>query len=142
MHRPLIDAVQHRVAVIAIGPSTARRQGTAGVVASAQRFLATLSLAPFASSDSDGFRTALDEATERLRDSFPEVAKSWGLARKCLNIFLRDAFYNHYLREHYGLAAGRSGTRSRWIASWQGSCGGGLPGVCPAGRGSSICLGT
>ena len=25
----------------------------------------------------------------------------WGTARKCLNIFLRDATYNHYMRGHY-----------------------------------------
>ncbi|MBV8356760.1 MAG: hypothetical protein JO189_02325 [Deltaproteobacteria bacterium] len=28
---------------------------------------------------------------------------SWGTARKCLNIFLRDATYNYYMRNRYGL---------------------------------------
>jgi hypothetical protein len=106
MHTPLIDAIQHRVAVIAIGPSTARGQGAAGVVRAAQRFLASLALAPFATSDSIAFRSALDEASEWLRTALPDEARSWGLARKCLNIFLRDSFYNHYLRQYFGLTSG------------------------------------
>jgi hypothetical protein len=34
---------------------------------------------------------------------FPAKARSWGLARKCLNIFLRDCFYSHDLRRAYRL---------------------------------------
>ena len=29
----------------------------------------------------------------------------WGFARKGLNIFLRDCFYNRYIHDHYGLQA-------------------------------------
>lgn len=32
-------------------------------------------------------------------------AASWGLARKLLNIFLRDSLYTSYLASAYGLAA-------------------------------------
>lgn len=49
------------------------------------------------------FRKSLDSATTELRDALPQKARSWGVARKCLNIFLRDAFYTCYLREEYDL---------------------------------------
>lgn len=105
MSSSLIDAIRERVAVIAIGPSTARGQGVSGVVRAAQRFLSSLPLAQFVASDGQNFRSELDKATEELKNCFPAGAQSWGLARKCLNIFLRDAFYTYYLREHFGLAA-------------------------------------
>jgi hypothetical protein len=34
----------------------------------------------------------------------PKGNQYWGVARKCLNLFFRDALYNHYLRTKYGLA--------------------------------------
>jgi hypothetical protein len=40
--------------------------------------------------------------------ALPRPARSWGLARKCLNIFLRDCFYNAYLRDAYGLVVAES----------------------------------
>ena len=99
----LIDAIQQRVAVIAIGPSTARGQGVAGVVSAGQAFLSALLLSRFATNNCTQYRSELDKATDNLKLAFPDGAQSWGLARKCLNIFLRDAFYTHYLREHYHL---------------------------------------
>jgi len=49
------------------------------------------------------FRLRIDKATEDLRVALPHRARSWGLARKLLNIFLRDAMYTTYLREHFHL---------------------------------------
>lgn len=43
--------------------------------------------------------------TERLRMALPKGARHWGLARKLLNIFLRDATYNHHLRTQFGLGS-------------------------------------
>lgn len=34
----------------------------------------------------------------------------WGVARKCLNLFLRDAFYSRYLHNEYGLL-----TLEQWL---------------------------
>jgi hypothetical protein len=45
----------------------------------------------------------LNRATGRLQALLPGQAGSWGLARKCLNIFLRDSFYNAYLRSDFEL---------------------------------------
>ncbi|HEX2209222.1 MAG TPA: hypothetical protein VHG93_16205, partial [Longimicrobium sp.] len=80
-----------------------RGSGSVGVADSARAFLATLSLEQFSTDDPVRFRRRLDEATSRLRDHLPPPANSWGLARKCVNVFLRDAFYNYYLRTAFGL---------------------------------------
>lgn len=39
----------------------------------------------------------LDEASNELQVKLP--GRSWGFARKSLNVFLRDCLYNVYLRE-------------------------------------------
>jgi hypothetical protein len=95
----LVNAIQRRAAVVAIGPSTVRGQLVPGVVNAAREFLDALGLNRFATADAQKFRAELDRATDEMRAALPKGARAWGLARKCLNIFLRDAFYNHYLRE-------------------------------------------
>jgi hypothetical protein len=50
------------------------------------------------------YAQALDGLTERLRNALPKGARHWGVARKCLNLFFRDALYNFYLREKFCLA--------------------------------------
>jgi hypothetical protein len=102
---PLIKAIQARTAVVAISPSTVRGQGGSGVVDAARDFLTNLDLRRFGVDEERTFRAALEAATGELRDALPRQARSWGLARKCLNIFLRDAFYTCYLRDEYGLTA-------------------------------------
>jgi hypothetical protein len=104
MQLPFVTAVQRRVAAVSIGPSTVRGRGNTGVASTAQQFLASLPLARFSVADGGAFRTELDSATEQLRNSFPEGAQFWGLARKCLNVFLCDAFCNLYLHREYRLA--------------------------------------
>ncbi len=41
--------------------------------------------------------------TEELSSALPKQAQSWGLSRKLLNIFPRDALYNIYLNEYFGM---------------------------------------
>ena len=103
----LTPAIQRHVAVFAVGPATVRGQGAKGVVAAAQEFLAELPLRAFAKSIESSFRNALDSATEDLALAFPKPARSWGLARKCVNVFLRDAFYNSHLCPLYDLDRAR-----------------------------------
>lgn len=101
---PLIQAIQRRVAVVAISASTVRGQGAPGVVKAVSDFLAQLSLRPFGVSQLSQFRRALNAATDGLVRALPTKARSWGLARKCLNIFLHDAYYNAYLVDEFDLA--------------------------------------
>jgi hypothetical protein len=95
--------MQTRTAVVAVGPSTVRGLKLPGVVKSARDFLKAIPLKSFATTNARSFSTSLDEYTVKMQVALPKGARFWGVARKCLNIFLRDAFYNHYLREHFGL---------------------------------------
>ena len=49
------------------------------------------------------FLKLLDQETEKVRRKLPEGARHWGIARKVLNIFLRDVVYNRHLSSHFGL---------------------------------------
>ncbi len=104
--RQFLEAIRSRAARIAVGPSTVRGQGVPGVVDSARAFLRRLDLRPFATDDPVAFKRALDSVTRRFVAALPEGAQSWGLARKLLNIFLRDCLYTVYLREHHNLGCG------------------------------------
>lgn len=98
-----LRAAQGRTARVAVSASTTRGQGS-GTVKAARDFLCTLALRRFAVTRAVVFRARLDEATDDLRRALPLGARSWGLARKLLNIFLRDALYTTYLCEKFGLS--------------------------------------
>lgn len=100
-----LKMVQHRAARVAITASATRGQSVAGVVRCARDFLISLPLARFGTREERRFARQLDTATSRLRACLPRGAASWGLARKLLNIFLRDSFYTSYLAKEHGLAA-------------------------------------
>ena len=100
-----LKMVQHRAARIAITASATRGQGARGVVDCAREFCVALQLARFGTTDQRAFRRHLDAATNRLHARLPKRAASWGLARKLLNIFLRDCLYTSYLAKAHGLAA-------------------------------------
>ncbi len=95
-----ISTMQHRVATVAIGPSTLRNQGK-GVIQATQEFLSRLPLARIPTSNEARFRDWLDRQTECLLDALPIKNRPWGAARKALNLFLRDALYNQYLNRHF-----------------------------------------
>jgi hypothetical protein len=78
------------------------RSAPAGTKDAAHKFLFALDLGEF-TADPASFPVVLNEKTEALKDSFPENGRVWGRARKCLNIFLRNATYSYYLREKYVL---------------------------------------
>jgi len=96
-----IQRVQKFEASVSIGASTARRMGK-GTVAAARRFLRSLDLRRFVTESEDAFQECLDATTLECQARLP--SKSWGAARKFLNIYLRGALYNRFLCEHYGLA--------------------------------------
>lgn len=99
----LITGIHKKLAIDSVGASTVRGQGVSGIVDSARAYLGNIDLIAFSVQDADVFRGVLDRETELLRKSLPQRAQTWGIARKCLNIFLREAFYNAYLREYYHL---------------------------------------
>lgn len=99
----LLNALQIRAARIAIGSSSMRGRGSEGVVDAGRGFLNSLPLISFGTADPDKFKSSLDSATLGLKNAFPKNSRYWGLARKGLNIFLRDCLYTVYLRDNYSL---------------------------------------
>jgi len=99
----LLGAVQSRAARAAIGASAMRGRGNKGAAAACRSFLCQLDLSPFGTADGDAFARELDRSTRELLAKLPREARHWGLARKALNIFLRDAFYTTYLDSAFHL---------------------------------------
>ena len=103
MKRPISKIIQRFEAFTAIGASTVRNQGAPGVVNATRKFLSEMDLRSFGAKNKDDFTEALECKTNALQRTLPEPAASWGLARKALNVFLRDCLYNHYLRRDFHL---------------------------------------
>ena len=102
--RGVLTALQHRAARVSIGPSSMRGRGSRGVVTAGRTFLCGLELRRFGTSNPSRFAAELDRATNALVRQVPRSARHWGLARKGLNIFLRECLYTVYLRDAHGLA--------------------------------------
>jgi len=104
MKSDFIPAVQERVARVAVSASAARGQGK-GTVKAAREYLSTLGLHQFGVRNETKYLMRLEDATDALYKVLPKQSRSWGLARKLINIFLRDALYTTYLAEKYRLGA-------------------------------------
>lgn len=98
-----LGTIQSRVARIAVGPSTVRGKGNKGVVKAARAHLRALDLSAFSVRPA-AFRAVLDRETKALVAALPRSARHWGIARKLLNIFLRDCLYTGYLEAAYRLS--------------------------------------
>lgn len=92
-----LQDIQRYIAITTIGPSTLRNQGSKGVIKAAQKYLAKIDLNIFQTNIEVDFLKTLDRETEKLKTAFPMESQHWGAARKALNIFLRDIFYNRFL---------------------------------------------
>jgi hypothetical protein len=119
----LIDRLQVRVAMFAIGRSTLRSQGAPGMVAHARKFLRSVDLRIFSVTTIEQFGSVLEAQTKLLADGFPSGGKgNWGAARKSLNIFLRDVLYCRPLCEHFNLRTSSGGLRCRLTAMCIRAC--------------------
>ena len=101
--KDFIATVQHKVAITSVGPSTVRGHGK-GVLKAAQGFLASISLARIPRASEMRFRQWLDRQTKALLDLLPVTGRPWGVARKAINLFLRDALYNQYLSRRFRIS--------------------------------------
>jgi hypothetical protein len=104
MDASLLRLMQKKVAVSAIPPSAMRRQGLAGLLVRMRTNCLDLDLGALADSTQVEFSSFLDRATVQLCAGVADLRCEWGAARKALNLFLRDATYNHYLREQHRLS--------------------------------------
>lgn len=97
----LLLAFQARAARSALGASSMRSAGARGAVLAGRGFLCEVDLRAFRTSRASRFRASLDDTTVGLQQAFPKQARHWGLARKCLNIFLRECLSSVYLRDAF-----------------------------------------
>lgn len=100
----LLQAIQEFAAIEAVGTSAVRGQPakTKKVI---QKVLMAADLNAIPRRSQPKFEKWRNQLTECVQRKLPNPDKPWGIARKAVNLFLRDCFYNHYLREEYGLAA-------------------------------------
>ncbi|MDX6288296.1 MAG: hypothetical protein QOH42_95 [Blastocatellia bacterium] len=96
-----LDAIQSQAARGSVGASTVRGRGNAGTADAARTFLRTIDLTTFGPG-SAAFAAALDHSTDNLRAALPRAVRHWGIARKVLNIFLRNCLYTTYLNAQFG----------------------------------------
>ena len=97
-----LHQIRSRIARVAVGPSTVR--GTPrGTAQAARRFLAQVPLRSFRARNRVAFVKSLDRETTRLQAALPARGRRWGVARKLLNIYLRDCVYSAHLRSAYSL---------------------------------------
>jgi N-glycosylase/DNA lyase len=91
--------MQKYVAISAIGPSAIRNQGK-GVLKKAQKFCTNMDLSAYKRLHKPvAFLIQLDNDTNKLMNK----KLLWGVARKALNLFLRNVTYNAHLRKFYKL---------------------------------------
>lgn len=96
--------IQQFAAVEAVGTSAVRGQ-PAGTKKAIQNILARTDLNRMPRRSRAQFERWLDRQTIRIQRGLPSRAKPWGIARKTLNLFLRDCLYNHFLRTTYNFPA-------------------------------------
>jgi hypothetical protein len=100
----LLRAVHSLTARSAVPASAVRGKGMTGVAAAARNFLRDMRLERFGTPNPRTFARELDQQTAAMVQALPSDAQHWGVARKVINIFLRDAMYSTYLRDHYALS--------------------------------------
>lgn len=98
----LVMAIKKLTARVTVGASAIRGQG-AGVADPARTFLFELDLNRFATSNPSAFMRALNAATDELAEALPPGRDRWGISRKLINIFLRNALYTRMLCDAFGL---------------------------------------
>ncbi|MEX1238415.1 MAG: hypothetical protein WEB30_01810 [Cyclobacteriaceae bacterium] len=96
-----LKQIHRRVAQTSVGPSAIRNQGASGLITISRNYFAkNISLTEFRKKlITDSYKDYLDKLTADLRSGFPNGGKSWGAARKGLNLFFRDVVYNKYLAD-------------------------------------------
>ena len=106
-----IRRLHRRIAQISVGASALRNQGAGGIVKICRDYFEnSIDLTEFKTEvESGNFDAYLNRNTNQLIKKFPENGKSWGAARKGLNLFFREVVYNFYLANFLGIPTDRQG---------------------------------
>lgn len=103
MNDEFIKMMVRRVVEVAVSGQALRNQGAPGVVDAAKDHLLEIDLREWAQLDAGSFGPRLDAETAALVEKLPADARSWGAARKAINLVLRDAVYSADLCDHFSL---------------------------------------
>jgi hypothetical protein len=103
MRAGFLQQMQERTAGVSVAPSAVRGPDSAGVIPAARGFLAKADLSVFATNDLRKFSNQLSRQTKSLMAALPLKERHFGLARKVLNLFLRECLYNAYLKQAFHL---------------------------------------
>ena len=103
MHRVFVNHIRIYTARYSVSASATRGQRSPGLVHAARAYIAAMPLSAFGVASEKRFLSVLNRHTELLRRACLATGCSWGLARKLLNIYLRNALYTSYLRDAYRL---------------------------------------
>lgn len=95
--------IHKRISIISIGASALRNQGASGIIKIARDYFFQIDIDEFVSAleTKSTYNLFLNEHTENLISNFPENGKSWGAARKGLNLFFREIAYNKFFSDYY-----------------------------------------
>lgn len=96
--------ILRRLSQISTGASAFRNQGASGLVRAAQGYFEhQVPVGQFVNSLSNNshYNDFLKHHTDSLLSVLPNGAQNWGVARKGLNLFLREIVYNSFLAEKY-----------------------------------------
>ena len=110
LNKALITNLRLRTPELSVGPSALRNAGRPGVVRACRVALKQVRLTRFKVKSRRDFLRVLDHETEKVRCQLPKGAQHWGVARKALNLFIRNVVYHRHLSAHYGL-----GGIERWL---------------------------
>ena len=99
----LCQAMKVYLARVAPAGPALRNQGAKGMAKAARKFLRKVNLGRIPAGKQADFARWLNAKTAELRRAFPEGGRHWGAARKVMNLFLRHACYNVFVREKHRL---------------------------------------
>lgn len=98
--------MQRRLAQVSVGSSAIRNQGACGLINILRTYLEKkVDLKLFIKSlpEETQYKQFLNNHTAKILTLFPKEAKSWGAARKGLNLFLREIIYSKFFSHHFSL---------------------------------------
>lgn len=99
--------LHRRISQVSIGASAIRKQGSGGLIKILRDyFLDEIDLEEFKMvlKNEKKYKLFLDKHTLIILEKFPENAKSWGAARKGINLFLREIVYNRFFSNIFSLS--------------------------------------
>ena len=108
-----MEQMHRNVAVRSVGPSAVRGQPE-GLLQVTHEYLQQILLCGIPKISETEYQRWLNRRTRGLLNAYsmhPKLKKRpWGVARKAINLFMRDVVYNRYLCEHFAL-----GRVERWL---------------------------